>query len=74
MASTRTKTKAAVGVVAYLVWSLFAYIDPGVRADYLKFHITVVLGIAGLLLRDLPPPPPPPHPPRKEPPDENAPK
>lgn len=69
MASTRAKTKAAVGVVAYLVWALFAYHDLyNAREKFYEFHITVVLGIAGLLLRDLPPPVQPPRSQRKEPP------
>lgn len=65
MASTRAKTKAVVGTIAYLVWSLFAYIDPEVRADYLKFHIGIVIGVVGLILRDMPQTPTPP-PPKKE--------
>lgn len=68
MASTRSKTKAAVGIVAYLVWSLFAWHDPDVRPDYLKFHIGIVVGVVALVLRDMPHIQPPPRSPRKEPP------
>lgn len=66
MASTRTKTQAAIGIVAYLVWSVFAFVDPTVRPDYLKFHIGTVLGVVGLILRDMPPKQHPPTP--KDPP------
>jgi len=55
MASTRAKTKAAVGLVGYLVWALFAYIDPVTNGpDFLKFNIGCVVGVVGLILRDMP--------------------
>lgn len=54
MSSTRAKTKAGVGVVGYLVWALFAYIDPAARPDFLKFNIGCVVGVVGLILRDMP--------------------
>lgn len=55
MASTRTKTQAVIGILAYLVWALFAFIDPTVRPDFLKFHVATVIGVVGLILRDMPP-------------------
>lgn len=58
MASTRAKTKAAVGVIGYLVWALFAYFDPSTRPDFLKFNIGCVVGVVGLILRDMPHIPP----------------
>lgn len=58
MASTRAKTKGAVGVIGYAVWALFAYVDPGARADFLKFNIGCVVGVVGLILRDMPHVPP----------------
>lgn len=44
-----------MGVVGYGVWSFMAYQDPSLRADFLKFNIGIVVGIVGLVLRDLPP-------------------
>jgi hypothetical protein len=54
VSSTRAKAKAGVGLVGYLVWALFAYIDPTARADFLKFNIGCVVGVVGLILRDMP--------------------
>lgn len=68
MSSTRAKTKAGIGLVGYLVWALFAYLDPTARADFLKFNIGCVVGVVGLILRDMPHTPSPTAPPPKEPP------
>lgn len=69
MASTRAKTKAAVGIIGYVVWALFVWYDPKENgSDFLKFNIGCVVGVVGLILRDMPHVQPPPRPPRKEPP------
>lgn len=37
-----------------------AYFDPSLRPDYLKFIVGIVVGIAGLVLREMPTQPLPP--------------
>lgn len=60
MASTRAKTKAVVGIVAYVVWFGFVLYDPKTNGpDFLKFNIGCVVGVVGLVLRDMPHVPPP---------------
>ncbi|MDP2026465.1 hypothetical protein [Sulfuriferula sp.] len=61
----KTKTLIAMGVTAFLIWSGMAYFDPTLRPDYLKFIIGIVVGIAGLVLREMPTQPLP-HPPEKK--------
>lgn len=69
MASTRAKTKAAVGIIAYIVWFGFVFYDPVENGpDFLKFNIGCVVGVVGLVLRDMPHVQPPPREYRKEPP------
>lgn len=50
----KTKTLIAMGVTAFSIWSGMVYFDPSLRADYLKFIIGIVVGIAGLVLREMP--------------------
>lgn len=52
--TTRLKIQIAMGVTGFLIWSGMAYFDPANRADYLKFIVSVVIGIAALALRDMP--------------------
>jgi hypothetical protein len=61
----KTIALIGMGTTAFLIWSGMAYFDPALRSDYLKFVISVVVGVAGLALRDMPSPPP--KPPEKEP-------
>lgn len=56
--SPRLIIQLVIGVVAFCIWSAIAYFDPSARADYLKFIISVVVGLVALILRDMPVPPP----------------
>lgn len=44
----------SMGVTAFCIWSAMAYFDASLRADYVKFVVSVVVGIAALALRDMP--------------------
>lgn len=45
--------KIVIGVVGYCMWAIFAYYDPALRPDFLKFNIAMVMGTIGLALRDM---------------------
>lgn len=55
-----TKTKfyllLAVGVIGFAVWAAMAFQDPALRPDLLTFVKATVIGLVGLVLRDMPPP------------------
>jgi hypothetical protein len=43
-----------MGSLAFVIWSSMAYFDPSLRGDYVKFIVSVVIGISALALRDMP--------------------
>lgn len=55
-----TKTKfyllLVIGFIAFAGWAVMAAQDPALRPDLLMFLKATVLGLAGLVLRDMPPP------------------
>lgn len=48
-----------LGIVGFIIWSVMAYFDGAMRADYAKFVISIVVGIVALAMRDMQPPAPP---------------
>lgn len=62
--STRQWILLFIGLGSFLIWSGMAYFDNSLRGDYVKYIISVVVGVTGLVLRDMPsssnssPPPP----------------
>lgn len=58
-----TKTKflllLAIGIVAAAVWLVMAFQEPALRPELLTYVKAAVIGIVGLVLRDMPPPSPP---------------
>jgi hypothetical protein len=46
-------TMIGLGSVGFIVWSALAWLDPSMRADYLTFVKTVVVGVVGLALREM---------------------
>lgn len=51
-----TIVKLFMGVTGFCIWSFMVYMDQSLQSDYLKFVISVVLGLSALALRDMPPP------------------
>jgi hypothetical protein len=54
--STKTKIQIAMGIIAFCIWSVMVYFDPSLRSDYVKFIVSLVIGISALALRDMKPP------------------
>ena len=52
--NAKTIIQISMGVVAFCIWSGMAYCDPSLRGDYVKFVVSVVIGISALALRDMP--------------------
>ena len=50
----RNSLKIFMGFTAFGIWSTMVYFDPALRADYLKFIISIVVGLGALALRDMP--------------------
>lgn len=65
--TNRTIILILMGITGFAIWTFMAWQDSSLRADYLKFIIGIVVGVVGLVLRDLPTQPPPPPPTEKEP-------
>ena len=55
-----TKTKfyllLAIGLIASVVWIFMAFQDPSLRPELLTYVKAAVVGVVGLVLRDMPPP------------------
>ena len=47
--------KIFMGFTAFSIWSGMVYFDASLRADYLKFIVSIVVGLGALALRDMPP-------------------
>jgi hypothetical protein len=52
----KTYIQIIMGFSCFGIWSFMAYMNPELQGDYLKFVISVVLGLSALALRDMPPP------------------
>ncbi len=44
----------AIGTIGFITWAFMAYQDPSLRADFLTFVKTAVVGVVGLALREMP--------------------
>jgi hypothetical protein len=51
----KTALQILIGTTGYIVWGVFAYIDPMQRVAFLNTNIAMALGTIGLVLRDMPP-------------------
>ena len=49
------RLKIFMGFTAFTIWSGMVYFDPSLKSDYLKFIISIVVGLGALALRDMPP-------------------
>jgi hypothetical protein len=49
----RTVVLIGMGVIGFVIWSYAAYSDPAEQSDYLTFVKGIVVGVAGLALRDM---------------------
>lgn len=56
MSKTKFYLLLAIGFIAFAGWAVMAAQDPALRPDLLTFLKATVLGLAGLVLRDMPPP------------------
>jgi len=56
MSKTKFYLLLVIGVVCFIVWAVAAYLDPAYRADFMRLVEGTTLGLAALVLRDMPPP------------------
>lgn len=52
--SNKLKLQIAAGSLAFVIWTISAYVDSSLRAAYVAFVISVVTGISTIILRDMP--------------------
>lgn len=51
--NTKLIFQTVIGATGYIAWAVMAYLDPTLRADFLKFNIAMAVGTIGLVLRDM---------------------
>lgn len=52
--TNKLKLQAAMGFIAFGIWTFLVYTDPSLKVAYTAFVVSVVTTLAALILRDMP--------------------